>query len=218
MPGRVNRGGSFEKWTVRLVVPAIFLALFIAMFSIAGSRVDWRGWFDGPERGTWRAVTIDGLDVRENRMHVIVADGEIRGGRDGCNYWGYSGEPDPETGERMIETTLAGCVDSPEIRAYNTIGHHLAELRLEGEDRLIVSNQGVTGNFIRWTDAMEEAEREADEREMEEARRNMPPSLPVQTVPPPAMVPPPPVPPPSDKVLPGVPPPDEVAPRLPSQE
>ncbi|KLI62940.1 hypothetical protein [Aurantiacibacter marinus] len=170
-PPRPNRGGAFEKWTVRLIVPALFIALFSAMFSVAGPRVDWRAWFDGPERGTWRAIMIGGLDVAAERMSIAVADGEIRGGRDGCNYWGYSGAPDPETGERMISSTMAACEETPALQAYDAIGHYRAELQLVSADRLEVSYRGVTGIFRRWTPELDEAERRADERAMDAARR-----------------------------------------------
>ncbi len=159
---------------MRLIVPAIFIALFTAMYSVAGPRIDWRAWFDGPERGTWRAITIGGLDVADERMSIAVADGEIRGGRDGCNYWGYSGAPDPETGDREITSTLAACEETPALQAYDAIGHYRADLRLVSEDRLEVSYRGVSGIFRRWTTELEEAERRADERAMEAARRAEP--------------------------------------------
>lgn len=187
---------------MRLIVPALFFALFVAMYSVAGPRLDWRAWFDGPERGTWRAITIDGLDVAKDRMSIVVADGEIRAGRDGCNYWGYTGEADPRTGEREKMSTLAGCIDTPEIIAYYAIGHYRADLRLLSENRLEVSYRGTTGIFRRWTDELEEAERAEEERAMEAARRaqeSMPsPVYPAQGGPPtatPPLPPPPPSPP-----------------------
>ncbi|MWV29201.1 hypothetical protein [Aurantiacibacter rhizosphaerae] len=72
-------------------------------------------------------------------MSIVIADGEVRGGRDGCNYWGYVGEPDPETGERMMESTLAACDQTPAIQAYDSIGHYRAEIELLSENRLLVS-------------------------------------------------------------------------------
>ncbi|APE28028.1 hypothetical protein [Aurantiacibacter gangjinensis] len=189
-PQRPNRGGAFETWTVRLLVPALILALLAIVLAVLGFRgPDWRAWFDTEDRGEWRAVTIGGLDVSNERMSIIIADGEIVGGRDGCNFWSYDGPPDPVTGERGMHSTLAGCPDTPELRAYNAVGHYRADFRLESEDRLVVSYNGVTGQFIRWTDAMEQAEREADERAMEAARAAEPPPARRPAVP--AAVPPP---------------------------
>ncbi|WP_340588917.1 hypothetical protein [Erythrobacter alti] len=191
-----------------MLLPALVLGLVLVMLSVAGQRLpEWRAWFDGPERGTWRAVTIDGLDVSDERMHIVVAEGEIRGGRDGCNYWGYSSEPDPQTGERMTTTTLAACPDTPKLRAYDAIGHFRSDLRLLAEDRLEVSYRGTTGIFRRWTEELEEAEREADERAMEAARRAQP-EFPSPVYPPPGdRPPPPPAPPPAPPMPPAPPPP-----------
>ncbi|MGB3795616.1 MAG: hypothetical protein WA957_04855 [Alteraurantiacibacter sp.] len=203
-----NRGGAFEKWTIRILIPALLLALFIAALGFAGVRgPDWRAWFDGSERGTWRAVEIDGLDVRQERMSIVVADGEIRGGRDGCNYWGYAGEPDPVTGERMMESTLAACIGTPAIKAYNTIGHYRAKIELLSENRLLVTYGETRGEFIRWTNDLAEAERAADEIAVQAAIKAQPPQppqppqlaptvrpppMPPTRLPPPAPVPPPP--------------------------
>lgn len=174
-PTRPNRGGSFEKWTVRLILPALLLAMGSVMLGLAGVHgPDWRGWFDGPERGTWRLLTINGEDVSTERMSVTVQSGEIVAGRDGCNYWNYSGEADPVNGERMMTSTLAGCMDTPAIQAYRKIAHGGAILRLLDENHLEAQSLGTVGQFIRWTDAMEEAERAEGEREVEAARNAEP--------------------------------------------
>ena len=79
--GRPNPGGAFEKWTVRLLLPALGIALAVFLAGIIWPRpntpVDWRAWFDGPERGLWRAETLDGRDVFAGRFTVAIAEGEV---------------------------------------------------------------------------------------------------------------------------------------------
>ena len=191
-PRRPNRGGAFEKWTVRLFVPVLFIALFAAMASVMNWWPDWRAWFDGPERGTWRAATFDGLDVSGAGLSVSIVDGQIVAGHDGCNSWWKDGEPDPETGEQRYMSTLVACAELPTDPAYYTLAHGDPAMVLLSENTLELRAGEHVGVFSRWTEAMAEAEREAEERAMEEARRNMPPSLPVDTVPPPSRIPPPP--------------------------
>lgn len=167
-----NRGGAIEKWTVRLIVPVIFAALAAAMLSVAGPTIDWRGWFDGPERGTWRALALDGEDVRDARLSVSIVEGEVVAGHDGCNAWWVDGEPDPESGERNYMSTLAACGPEPFDTAYGNLAFGNPSMVLsEDGDRLELSANGHYGLFMRWSRDMAEAEREADERAMEAARR-----------------------------------------------
>lgn len=202
---RPNRGGSFEKWTVRLLLPALLLALVCIALLVAGVRgPDWRAWFDGPERGNWRAVTIDGLDVFDERMFVTIADGQVQGGRDGCNDWGYTSDADPVTGERMILSTLAGCEETVETIAYRTVAHYRADVALIEPDTLRLRFGEVSGEFTRWTQEMEDAEQAAEQNAIDAARTAQPserspvypasdgvPPPPMRPPPPPAMEPPP---------------------------
>ncbi|RJY09982.1 hypothetical protein [Aurantiacibacter aquimixticola] len=170
-----------------------------AIFGVTGTRLlDWRAWFDGPERGTWRAKTLDGVDVRERRMWVVIEDGEIVAGRDGCNYWGWETEPDPATGERGIISTLAACGPEPGDEAYGALSFGTPEMQLRPADHLVLRAMGHEGIFIRWTDEMEEAEHAADEREMERQRALQPkvrsPVYPAAPPGPPTARPPPPPP------------------------
>ena len=185
-----NRGGAIEKWAVRLIVPALFLALFMAMYWVAGPRLDWRAWFDGPERGTWRALTLNGEDVFDDKYLVTIADGAIVGGRDGCNYWSFAGI-DERTGERIYESTLAGCTPTPAMAVYRVLAHGEADLRLESEDRLAISQGKCRGEFRRWTREDEELERARYEAQMEAQRRADTRVEAAQPVPSPAIPPPP---------------------------
>ena len=212
-----NRGGAFEKWSVRLLLPALIAGLLFAM--LAGFRdrplVDWRAWFDGPERGDWRALTLNGEDVFDRRFLVTIADGEIVAGRDGCNFWAFAGV-DERTGERMYTSTLAGCVDTPAMAVYRVLTHGDPQMAMPREDRLVLTSGSCRGEFRRWTRDDDDAERASEEaemarqREIEERRARMqpapatvPPRTPLsQPVrPPPPQVPPPP-PPPLERVSP----------------
>ncbi len=160
-----NRGGALEKWAVRLIVPALFTALFLAMFWVAGPRIDWRAWFDGPERGTWRALTLNGEEVFAEKFLVTIADGEVVGGRDGCNYWSFDGY-DARSGERIISSTLAGCSDTPAMATYRVLANGGADMKLAGEDRLSLISGRCRGEFRRWTREDEDAERARYEAEI----------------------------------------------------
>ena len=202
-----NRGGAFETWTVRLLLPLVGLALLVAIAGITGFAIDWRAWFDGPERGTWRVSELDGIDLRGERMWIEVRDGKVRGGRDGCNYWSYESDAEPRTGERMMISTLAWCDQTPARSAYAALAHGEPEMALLSDDVLEMRAFGVIGRFVRWTEAMERAERKADERALE-ATHAAQPSVPSPGVyprsteipPPPTLAahPPPPPPPPGE--------------------
>lgn len=70
------------------------------------------------EDGSWSIVSVDGRPVPGGAYTIGITDGKVSGGRDDCNYWGFS-EPADASGERMIETTLAGCPeDDPVRKAY----------------------------------------------------------------------------------------------------
>ncbi|WP_161981530.1 hypothetical protein [Aurantiacibacter suaedae] len=194
---------------MRLLLPLVALALLVAVAGVSGYVIDWRAWFDGPERGTWRAQEIGGIDVRADRMWIVVREGEVRGGRDGCNYWSYEGAPDPRTGERMMTSTLALCEETPVRRAYARLARGSSTMALLSDDLLEVRAFGVIGRFVRWTEEMERAEREADERAIEAARAAGPPAASPgvytrsDTIPRPPLPPPPPPP----AVVPPPPPP-----------
>ena len=164
---RPNRGGAFEKWTVRLLLPALLLALAGSLLLGIRDRplVDWRAWFDGPERGTWRALTLNGEPVFDEKFLLTIADGEIVGGRDGCNYWSVAGI-DEKTGERMITSTLAGCVDTPAMAVYRMLAFGKPDVGLPANDRLVLTLGRCRGQFRRWTRDDEDAERARYEAEM----------------------------------------------------
>ena len=210
-PGAPNPGGVFEKWTVRLLLPALVLAMGFAVLQVLvpdqrGTIFDWRAWFDGPERGMWRAETIDDADVFERKFLISIADGAVGGGRDGCNYW-YHNDPDDRTGKQGITSTLAMCIETPESAAYWQVAYGSPRLELLSKDRLRINGNGHTILARRWTRQDEEAERRAYEAELDRQQEEQPalplPNMPGGTVvPPPPDRPPPPPPLPPDRSIP----------------
>lgn len=164
--GAPNPGGSFEKWTVRLLLPALALALVIVPLNIVSpdrrdGLLGWRAWFDGPERGEWRALTIDGEDVYDARYIIEVRDGAVQGGHDACNSWNFSGESDPVTGERMMTSTQALCEDTSARLAYHALAFGTPRIKLQAGDRLLISQGRHRGTFRRWTKQDVEQEQKA---------------------------------------------------------
>jgi hypothetical protein len=103
--------------------------------------------FQGPEHGDWTATTLDGDPLR-GHYRVRVEHGEIVGGYDGCNHWAYEGV-DPDTGLRMIETTLVGCEDTAESAKMRKLVRGEANLSLQPDDRLRLELDGHTVVFRR---------------------------------------------------------------------
>lgn len=64
--------------------------------------------------GRWRAVSIGGRPVGRGIYTIVVRDGRVVGGRDGCNDWGYV----RHQGDWAIESTAIGCPDDPLQRLY----------------------------------------------------------------------------------------------------
>lgn len=196
-----NRGGAFEKWAVRLLLPGLVIALLLAFATGFRDRplVDWRAWFDGPERGTWRALTLNGDDVFADRFLISIAEGEILSGRDGCNYWWSDRD-----GNGM--STLALCEPTEAMATYAMLAHGQSTMALAGKDRLVLKLGKCRGEFRRWTRDDEEAERAREEADMA-AQRQVEERL-ARNQPQPTQVPPPaPVPPAATPMPPQVPPP-----------
>ena len=187
MPQRPNRGGAFEKWTVRLLLPALVLALGAAIAGLFGFRAEEAtALWDGPERGEWQAVQINGQDVRAHGYIVSFENGEIVGGKDGCNNWGFTDDVDPVTGERMVMSDLMYCPPGPADDAYWSLASGPTEFTLDDTGTLEIRNANderysPVGFFRRLEDLRGAVDPPVDESE-----------LPAQPPPPPA--PPPPIP------------------------
>ena len=85
------------------------------LFLVVACADDGAAWADGE----WGAITIDGRRVAPGSFNVSVRNGQITGGRDGCNNWGYvEDQPPASDGSRMIVSDAQGCPETAEQRGY----------------------------------------------------------------------------------------------------
>ena len=103
--------------------------------------------------GSWTAVRIDGRPVPAGEYRISVRDGEVSGGRDACNDWGFD-EPQVEGGPRTITTTLVGCPeDDPVRKAYWALALGASpDLREDGTLRLAARGHQALLRRCRWVD------------------------------------------------------------------
>ena len=81
--------------------------------------------------GEWRFVGP------RARYMLRIREGEIVGGYDGCNAWGFSQTLD-DTGERMVVSDAQGCNPKPFHDTYRRFAFGNPHFELEG-DALVVS-------------------------------------------------------------------------------
>jgi hypothetical protein len=95
-----------------------------------------------PPDGNWTVLAIDGRPVEPDSFRVRLAKGEVTGGRDGCNNWGYvaGAKPLPDGG-RMIESDAQYCPETEQSRAYRSVIFE-PEITPAGSDRLLLSGRG----------------------------------------------------------------------------
>ena len=142
-PLRPNRGGAFERWTVRLLLPALVAALLLAVAGLFGFRTgDLTALWDGPERGDWLAIRINGQAVGGHSYIVRFEHGDIVGGHDGCNAWGFSDTIDPRTGKRLISSDAQACAEGPVDHAYWSLVSGPTHFTLRDDGLLEIRNEG----------------------------------------------------------------------------
>lgn len=106
--------------------------------------------FAAEEDGRWGAVSIDGQTMTSQGYTIVIEDGRVAGGRDGCNYWGFSDDPPAKDGSRMIVSTLVGCPeDDPTRRAYWALTTAEASLVMRQDGTLWIAAKGHRGAFRR---------------------------------------------------------------------
>ncbi|RPF72238.1 hypothetical protein [Aurantiacibacter spongiae] len=190
LASRSGRGGAFEVWTVRLLLPALVLALLATVAAVAGFRYEeLPALFDGPERGTWLALSLNGEDVAARGFLVRVEGGDVVAGHDGCNAWGRTGETDPASGRPITTTTLVACDPIPYQQAYRRLAFGDAAMQVGADGRLALRIGDTAGTFRRWTGDDTETQRDRAER-----------PGPARSAPPPPSAPPPAPSPPLDPV------------------
>lgn len=65
----------------------------------------------------WQVTAMDGVATNRSEVVVIIEDGRIIGGYDGCNNWGV----DLSMDEPMIVSDAKACPDDPVISAYREL-------------------------------------------------------------------------------------------------
>ena len=105
--------------------------------------------FAAEEDGGWGAVIIDGRPVSAEDYRIAVKGGEVVGGYDGCNSWGYTDDPLGPDGSRMIVSTLVECPDDRVRRAYWTLRSRGTALELRPDGSLRLAGRGHEAIFQR---------------------------------------------------------------------
>jgi hypothetical protein len=93
---------------------------------------------DDPSAGTWRVVAINGARVPPSPMRVVIENGRVTGGHDGCNAWGRD-----QTSPGMIVTDLRECTRTATAEAYVRIVMPEARPRLDRDGRNLRVKRGV---------------------------------------------------------------------------
>lgn len=135
-----------------MVVMLLLAALLLMLASLLdrhGRGSPWARLIAPEEDGSWAAVRIDGRPVSPDEYRVSITEGQVAGGRDGCNDWAFSDDPPSRDGARMIVATAQYCPgDDPTRRAYRALMSG-AEVRLQADRTLRISAGGHEGIFRR---------------------------------------------------------------------
>ena len=148
----------WARWRTLLAVSVLALALLWAIIGLAHPRGGFHPWhslFGPKEDGSWAALSIDGHKVSPDHFRVTLYDRRVVGGRDGCNDWAYTSEPDA-SGERMIQSTLQLCPGTELRRVYHVLAYH-SEARVlpDGKLQLAASRHRAIFARCRWMDVHE---------------------------------------------------------------
>ncbi len=107
---------SRQNATIGVVVLLLAAALLLMVASVLGRSELWSRLFAPEADGNWAGVSIDGRGVAPQQYRIVILDGEVSGGRDGCNDWSYDDEGADEKGGRRITSTLVGCPEGDPVR------------------------------------------------------------------------------------------------------
>lgn len=142
-----------QKLSLGLVLVLLAACLLMLALAFAGYRSPsalWHSLFAGPTDGSWTAISIDGKPIEPERYRIGIAGGEVAGGRDDCNDWGYADdEGATEDGDRMIVSTLVGCPEDDPIREAYWALVHAPQIQLRPDGKLRVSARGHEAILIR---------------------------------------------------------------------
>jgi heat shock protein HslJ len=71
----------------------------------------------GVPDGEWRVTEIDARAVKNGRMTLVIKDGILVGGHDGCNAWGFM----MHEGKRVAMSNAMACPGDADTAAYAVI-------------------------------------------------------------------------------------------------
>jgi hypothetical protein len=140
-----------KSWRNRLPIWMAVAGLVVAWFLIIRAFVapdvtTWSWPFVPKEDGYWRAMTIDERDVSGPQRYTLLIDGgQIRGGYDGCNNWGFNTSP---SGERGVTSDARECL-VPGDATYSVLAKAEARMTLLPNGSLLVEAAGHSGLFRR---------------------------------------------------------------------
>lgn len=138
----------------RLLRPSLAVALAAAVLALlpaCGSQVGDKqadGATAGKQKtaadadGDWAVLRIDDAAVAPDSFRVVLRRGEVTGGHDGCNNWGYDESVPPlADGSRMIVSDAQACPETAQSRAYRMVIAKPA-IRSAESGRLVLSAGG----------------------------------------------------------------------------
>ena len=142
--------GQHHKRLAWATAGGLSLALVIAIGGIAmpPGETLWHLVAAPKEDGSWRFVTIDGVDVSAERYSIGIRWGEVVGYYDGCNSCGIGGG-DERRGIYHVRTcTLAACEERPDDRLFRRFLVRNLAMEPQGE-RLVLSVAGHQAVLVR---------------------------------------------------------------------
>lgn len=143
----VSRTNRRQQFSLTLVLALIVAAFGMMTLSFSGYRSPadlWFSLFSAPHDGSWTAISIDGHPVEPERYRIAIRNGEVTGGRDDCNDWGYA-EGRAKNGDRMIVSTAVGCPeDDPTREAYWAV---ISNSKIELEHRMQTTERRASGKL-----------------------------------------------------------------------
>lgn len=98
--------------------------------------------------GGWKAVTIDGIDVRGEGYALGIRWGAIRGFNDGCNSCGFDDDKPAGAADRRIMCTLVACSPRPHDPLFARFAHGDPRMEVAG-DRLVLNLPGHRAELVR---------------------------------------------------------------------
>ena len=142
--------GQHHKGLAVATAGGLLLALVLAIGGIAmpPGETLWHLVAAPDEDGSWRFLTIDGIDVSAERYSVGIRWGEITGYYDGCNSCGI-GDGDGRQGIYHQRTcTLAACEERPYDQLFRRFLVRGTRMDVSG-DRMVMSVPGHRAVLVR---------------------------------------------------------------------